>query len=215
MTTPPTVKEDAAVPVEATTEQLEESATAEVAESAEAELEPPDAAEPEKGGPVRRRLSWSRVMAFGVLPALALVLAVTAGFFKWQDSSVRDAEVARTESVQAAKDGTTALLSYKPDSVEKDLNAARDRLTGAFKDSYTSLTHDVVIPGAKQKLISAAATVPATASVAADPQHAVVLVFVDQTVNVGASAPTDTASSVRVTLDKVDGRWLISGFDPV
>jgi Mce-associated membrane protein len=51
--------------------------------------------------------------------------------------------------------------------------------------------------------------------VSADPRHAVVLVFVNQTVVVGQTAPTDTASSVRVTLDKVGDRWLISKFDPV
>jgi Mce-associated membrane protein len=32
---------------------------------------------------------------------------------------------------------------------------------------------------------------------------------------VGQDAPTDTASSVRVALDKVGDRWLISKFDPV
>ena len=32
---------------------------------------------------------------------------------------------------------------------------------------------------------------------------------------IGQDAPTSTASSVRVTLDKVGGRWLISQFDPV
>jgi Mce-associated membrane protein len=73
----------------------------------------------------------------------------------------------------------------------------------------------VVIPGATQKQISAVATVPAAASVSATENHAVVLVFVNQTVTVGTGAPTDTASSVRVTLDKVADRWLISGFDPV
>ena len=73
----------------------------------------------------------------------------------------------------------------------------------------------MVIPGAKEKQISAVATVPAAASVSADLNHAVVLVFVNQTVVVGTEAPTDTASSVRIGLDKVDGRWLISKFDPV
>jgi len=117
--------------------------------------------------------------------------------------------------VHAAVDGTVALLSYRPDTVEKDLDAAKSRLTGTFLDAYTSLTHDVVIPGAKQKQVSAVATVPAAASSAASPTHAVVLEFVDQAVTVGQSAPTNSASSVRVTLDKVDGRWLISQFDPV
>ena len=129
---------------------------------------------------------------------------------------MRDSDDRRAiESMQAAKDSTIALLSYKPDTVEQQLGAARDLLTGEFRDSYTSLTNDVVIPGAKQKQISAVATVPAVASVSANPSHAVVLVFVNQTVIVGQDAPTDTASSVRVTLDKVGDRWLISKFDPV
>jgi Mce-associated membrane protein len=99
--------------------------------------------------------------------------------------------------------------------VEQQLTAARDLLTSDFRDQYTSLTNDVVIPGAKQKQVSAVATVPAVASVSAKPNHAVVLVFVNQTVTVGQDAPTDTASSVRVTLDKLGDRWLISKFDPV
>ncbi len=163
----------------------------------------------------RRRLGWPRLLAFGVLPAVALLLAMGAGYLKWQYGSTQTADTARIESVQAAKDSTVALLSYRPDSVEKELAAARDRLTGDFRDSYTSLTNDVVIPGAEQKQISAVATVPAAASVSANESHAVVLAFVNQTVTVGDGAPSDTASTVKVTLDKIDGRWLISGFEPV
>lgn len=158
---------------------------------------------------------WRRVLVYGVLPALALLLALGAGYLKWFDGSVRGAQLARIESVRAATDSTVALLSYQPDTVEKDLSAARDRLTGNFKDTYTSLTHDLVIPGARQKHISAVATVPAAGSVSAAQNHAVVLVFVDQTVIVGNDAPTSTASSVKVTLDRIGGRWLIAGFDPV
>jgi Mce-associated membrane protein len=161
------------------------------------------------------RTDWSRVLAYGVLPGLALVLALIAGYLKYVDNSVRDSDVAHMESMQAAKDSTVAMLSYKPDSVEAQLNAARSLLTGNFQDSYTSLINEVVIPGAKQKQISAVATVPAAASVSAEANHAVVLVFVNQTVVVGADAPTDTASSVRVTLDKHGDKWLVSEFQPV
>jgi Mce-associated membrane protein len=181
-------------------------------EATETADETSESAEPEKP---TRSIQWARVFAFGVLPAVALLLALGAGYLKWMDNSVRNSETARIESMQAAKDSTIALLSYKPDTVEQQLGAARDLLTGDFRDSYTSLTHDVVIPGAKQKQISAVATVPAVASVSAKPNQAVVLVFVNQTVIVGKDAPTDTASSVRVTLDKVGDRWLISKFDPV
>jgi Mce-associated membrane protein len=180
---------------------------------ADTEVDQPDHDEPPASA--WRRIRWSRVIAYGLLPALALLLASAAGFLKWQDASVRDAQLARTESVQAATDGTIALLSYRADTVQKDLEAARGRLTGTFLNAYTSLTHEVVIPGAKQKQISAVATVPAAASISASADHATVLLFVNQTVIIGQDAPTNSASSVRVTLDKVGGHWLISGFDPV
>jgi len=181
------------------------------ADTAAADLEPRD--QDRRTG--KRRLNWSRMLAYGVLPALALTLAMAAGMLKYLDSSARDNDIAGLESVQAAKDATVALLSYRPDSVEQQLGAARNLLTGNFRDAYMSLTKDVVIPGAKQKQISAQASVPAAAAVTANPNHAVALVFVDQIVIIGTGAPTDTASTVRVTLDKVRGRWLISGFEPV
>jgi len=202
------VKDEITVPADT----VEDDAADKADEPTETADEASESAGPEEP---KRRIHWPRVFAFGVLPAVALLLALSAGYLKWMDNSVRDSEIARDQSVQAAKDGTIALLSYKPETVEQQLGAARDLLTGDFRDSYTSLTNDVVIPGAKQKQISAVATVPAMASVSADPRHAVVLVFVNQTVIVGQDAPTDTASSVRVTLDKIGDRWLISKFDPV
>lgn len=154
------------------------------------------------------------VVAYLLVPLLVMIMAVGAGFLKYRETSVRLADSAAISSVQAAKEGTVALLSYRPETVQATLTAARDLLTGQFRDSYTSLTDDVVIPGAKQKRISAMATVPAASSVTASESHAVVLVFVDQSVIVGNDAPTSTASALQVTLDKVGDRWLISGFDP-
>ncbi len=198
------------------TDETTEAAEATPIEESEA-AEPTEPAEESEGaqGATTRPAGWSRIVAFAVLPALALGLALGAGYLKWRDNTVRDGQVAAVSSVQAARDSTIALLSYTPDKVDQQLGAARDLLTGEFRDSYTSLTNDVVIPGAKQKQITAVATVPAAASVSATPQKAVVLVFVNQTVTVGQDAPTDTNSSVRVTLEKVDNRWLISEFDPV
>ena len=212
-----TVVEQTTVPADADVEQTEETTADELTEKADEPTETADepaTTEPEK---LHRRVNWSRVVAYGLLPGLALALAMAAGFLKWQDNSVRHSETAGIESVQAAKDTTIEMLSYQPDSVEQDLNDARSLLTGDFRDQYTSLVNDVVIPGAKEKQISAVASVPegGAASVSAEPDHAVVLVFVNQTVVVGQDAPTDTASRVRVTLDKVDDRWLISKFDPV
>jgi Mce-associated membrane protein len=191
----------------------EGEAEAEAAISDEADAE--DEAQEGKPAKAKLRISWPQVVAYGLLPGLALVLAAAGGFLKWQDSSARAAQLARIESVAAAKDSTIALLSYKSDTVEKDLEAAKNRMTGAFKESYSQLINDVVIPGAKKGHISTTASVPAAASVSATANHAVTLLFVNQTAVVDKDPPTDTVSSVRVTLDKVAGRWLISGFDPV
>jgi Mce-associated membrane protein len=178
---------------------------------ARADTEGSDGANP----PRRWRTRVSRVLAYIILPGLALLLAVAAGYLKWVDSTARDAGVYRAQSVRAAVDSTIAMLSYRPDTVTQNLAAARDRMTGSFRDSYSSLTHDVVIPGAEQRQISAVATVPAAASVSATATRAVVLVFVDQTTIIGSSPPSDSTSSVRVTLEKVNDKWLISAFEPI
>lgn len=216
-------KEQTAVPIKTTT-ATEDSTSTEYSAIADLDGETNDLGDAERcdepeaeeapRGRTNRRIVYKRALTYVVLPGLALLLTLAAAFLKWQDSNTRDAAAAAIESVQAARDSTVALLSYRSDTVEKDLGAARDRLTGDFKGAYTSLTDDVVIPGAKQKQITAVATVPAAASVSATPDHAVALVFVNQSTVVGSGAPTGTASSVQVTLDKINGRWLISGFDP-
>ena len=202
------VEDDA---MESEDELSSESDTARNPDDSETERNSSDGEPAKKRRPVNR----SKVFAFVVLPALALLLTCAAGYLKWQNMSDHSGAIARVEAVAAAKDTTIALLSYKPDTAEKDLDAARDRLTGTFKDSYTQLTHDVVIPGAKEKHITASATVPAAASVKATPNHAVVLLYVNQTTVVGSDAPSDSVSTVRVTLDNVHGRWLVSEFDPI
>lgn len=214
----PETPETESTDVESTAVELDE--TVELAEPDDTIDAPADAdADADAGevaaAPARPGIAWGRVLAYGILPGLALILGLIAGYLKWEDNSVRDGDQARIESVQVAKDSTVALLSYKPDTVEQQLTDARALLTGQFQDEYTKLVTEVVIPGAQEQQIAAVATVPAAASVSADPNKAVVLVFVNQTVVVGGGTPTDTASSVRVTMEKHGESWLISEFDPV
>ena len=180
------------------------------------ETEAAEAAAEAAAAPVERgsRFSWTRLLVVA-LPALALIIALGVGYLKWLDGAARESLAAAEASVRAASESTIAILSYKPETVDRDLKAAAERLTAGFRQQYTQLVNDVVAPGAKQQHITAVATVPAAASVSATGKHAVVLVFVDQTTTIGNDAPTQTTSSVRVSLEKVDGRWLISQFDPV
>ena len=205
-------RQESSAPVQAAADNDEPT---DVCDEAEAADEVDHAEAPEAPGEPVGRFSWKRIFAYGALPALALVLAIVAAVLKWPAGSAAESQAAGTQSTQAAKESTIAMLSYRPDTVDKDLPAAAKRMTGKFRDDYTQLINDVVIPGAKQKKISSVATVPAAASVSATENHAVVMLFVNQTIVIGDDTPTDTASSVRVTLDKVHDRWLVSHFDPV
>ncbi len=160
-----------------------------------------------------KSVNWSRVLVYGLLPTFVLLLAVSAGLLKWKDSSIRSLELARSQSVKAAKDSTDAILTFRYDTIDHDVAATREKLTGGFLDTYTKRTQQQAIPDAKQQRFVASATVPAAAPETVTPNHAVVLVFVSQTVKLGDSPPTVTGSSARVTLDKIGGRWLTSDFD--
>lgn len=212
MTALTTREEDSAVSEEKADDLAERDDLADAAEAAdEADLLDADDEGPTKE---RARIGWARLLV-AALPALVLILALGVGYLKWLDGKERESRIAAEQSVKAASESTIAILSYKPETVDQDLRAAADRLTADFRQQYTQLVTDVVAPGAKQQHITAAATVPAAASVIATGKQAVVLVFVDQITTIGNDPPTQSTSSVRVTLDKIDGKWLISQFDPV
>ncbi|WIM89342.1 hypothetical protein PT015_07840 [Candidatus Mycobacterium wuenschmannii] len=172
------------------------------------------AEEPEGDKSSRGRLSRTPVL-FILLPAVAVLLGAAVGYLTWRDYAAQEARASIDQSIRAASETTVAILSYKPETVDEDLKSAGDRLAEPFRQEYTQLVKDVVAPGAKEQHITAVATVPFAASISASRNHAAVLVFVDQTTTIGNDPPTQSTSSVRVTLEKVDGRWLISQFDPV
>ncbi len=156
---------------------------------------------------LRRRLAGA-VIATGLI--------VASAWLAWDGTARRGAERAGGDAVEVARESIVAILSYRPDTAEEDLStAARERLTGRFLDDYSQLITTVVVPNAIQKDVTASARVPAAAVVSAAADRAVLLVYVDQTTAVGEESPTQTNSSVRVTMERVDGRWLIAGFDQI
>jgi Mce-associated membrane protein len=169
-----------------------------------------------KGDRVRRGAGkyWAAI-------ALALSLVAGAGlatwmfFFVYQPDRQMDA-AATTSAIKAASDGAVALLSYSPESLDKDFATAKSKLTGSFLSYYTQFTEQIVAPAAKQKSVKTQASVVRAALSEIHPDRAVVLVFINQTTE-SADRPDASFinSAVRVTMQKVDGGWLISSFDPV
>jgi Mce-associated membrane protein len=170
-------------------------------------------------GIVRR----SARVAVGRIGAILLVVALltSAGaaawlYFKEYRPDQLTNGAAANVALDAAKNGTVALLSYSPESLDKDFAAAKSQLTGEFLSYYTQFTEQIVTPAAKQKAVKTSAAVVRAAVSEMHPDSAVVLVFINQ--NTTSKENPDgafAASAVKVGLKKIDGTWLISSFDPV
>jgi len=164
---------------------------------------------------VRRR----SIPVIPVVLALALVAAgLLAGwlyFTQYRPDTQTNNAVAESV-VNAARDGTVALLSYKPDTLNQDFAAAKSHLTGDFLNYYDQFTKQVVTPAAQSKAVTTTAQVVGAAASELEPDKAVVLIFVNQvTTSKERPDPSMASSSVKVSLTKVHGQWLIAKFDPV
>ncbi|MGW4097169.1 hypothetical protein [Mycobacterium sp. NPDC004974] len=171
--------------------------------------EPTD--EPAEATPSRAR---SRVGLPVVLATVALVLALTCAVLRWLTVSQAESDTARNESVQAAKEITAEMLSYETETAEQQLTAARDRMTGEFLGTYSAMIGEV-IPAAHAQQIAAVAEVLRAGVVSAKPDRAELVLFVNQSVQVGNHMPQKTPSVARATMVKVDDRWLMSEYEPV
>ena len=58
----------------------------------------------------KRPIVWKRVFAYGVLPALALTVALAAGYLKWLGGSAQDSAALRAETVRIGSEDAVALL---------------------------------------------------------------------------------------------------------
>lgn len=186
-------------------------------DSAAPEINGPDDAGHQRLRPVdcTPRARLARFTAAFLLPALAVSATLAAGYFKYQNETAENTATAGAEALTAARETTTAILAYTPDTVEQTLAAARERLTGQFHDEYIDLMNSVVIPGAKERRVVTVTAVTAAGIIHAEPDTAIALLYVNQSATAGTAPPTDSATTVKVTLNKVDGRWLVSGFEPI
>ena len=167
--------------------------------------------------PELRRLSRVKLLA-ATLVSLLLISGGLAGwlyFSQYRPDEQTDSSAAAA-AVAAARDGTVAMLSYSPDSLDRDFATAKSHLTGDFLTYYDQFTQQIVTPAAKEKALRTTAQVMGAAASELRPDSAVVLVFVNQsTTSKDKPDPAMAASTVRVSLTKVDGTWLITKFDPV
>ncbi|MCV7349041.1 hypothetical protein H7K15_02660 [Mycobacterium parmense] len=206
---------DEAAPEE-TADDPEEEFALEAEEDAEEDEE-----RPAPVGRVRRGLRRVRGGGKAVSVILIALLLITAGVATWlyfkeyRPDQQTNSGVAATVA-GAASDGTVAVLSYSSDSLDQDFANARSHLAGDFLNYYNDFTQQVVTPAAKQKSLKTTAHVTGAAVSELHPDSAVVLVFVDQTTTIKDNPqPSMALSSVLVHMNRINGNWLITKFNPV
>jgi Mce-associated membrane protein len=183
--------------------------------------EDPDADDGSPGESVWRRRR-PRELRVQLLTVILVVLLLIAGatatwlfFAQYRPDQQTDQSV-ETAVLKAASEGTVAVMSYAPDTLDSDFASARSHLTGNFLDYYNQFAEQVVAPASKQKQLKATAHVRGSAVSELRPDSAVVLILVDQTMTAKDNPnPSMAPSSVLVSLIRVNGNWLITKFEPV
>lgn len=156
-------------------------------------------------------------MAKQVLVVLALVALVLSGavfYLLHRVNDARAADEAGDEAISAARAHAQDLLSYDYRSLDSDFQRGLAATTGGFHKQYQQTTSQLVRPQAtKQKVIVQAAVMNAGLISAGD-DNATVLLFVDRvTTKAGQKKPTFNQDRVRMSMTKVNGKWLVSKLD--
>lgn len=164
------------------------------------------AEEPAATAATASRDSIKRLIAIGVLS----VLIATIGALGWQVWQQHQVDKAAKEGQRAAVAYAQVLTSIDSNKVDENFKEVIDGATGEFKDMYSQSSVEL-----RQLLVENKATahgvVVDSAVQEASKNKVVVLLFVDQSVsNTKLPDPRIDRSRMKMTLEKVDGRWRAS-----
>ncbi|OBJ64630.1 tetratricopeptide repeat protein [Mycobacterium asiaticum] len=165
----------------------------------------------DKGGkPKRFRRGWSQYLRRSLMPLLLVASLALSGFLGWKLWQQHQIQAAGEQAQQAAVKYAQVLTSIDSNNVDENFRQVLDGATGEFKDMYTQSSVQL-----RQLLIDNKATahgVVVDSAIASETTNrVVVLVFIDQTVaNMAVPDPRIDRSRIKMTMEKVDGRWRAS-----
>jgi len=149
----------------------------------------------------KRALPWVAAVAVGVVVAVA----AWEGWLLYQQ---HEKDVAAEQALDAATKYAVVLTSIDTNALDQNFDEVLNGSTGEFKDMYTKSSTQL-----RQLLVDNKAAAhgvvidAAVKSVTTDKVE--VLLFVDQSVsNLAAPDPRIDRSRIKMTMEKVDGRWL-------
>jgi Mce-associated membrane protein len=154
-------------------------------------------------GRVRRASRW-------VIAVVLIGIAAGTCLEAWLLIQHRQTTDASRQALSAATKFADVLITVDTNAVDKDFGDVLNGSTGEFKDMYGKSSTEL-----RQLIVdnkaAAHGTVVDAAVESATKNRVVVLLFIDQSVsNQAAPDPQIDRSRVRMTMEKVDDRWLAS-----
>lgn len=152
---------------------------------------------------IRPAIRWAAAVVF--------VAAVTvAGYEGWLLFAQHEKDVAARQALAAAQNYAVTLTSTDPNAIDRNFTDILNGATGDFKEMYTKATsrlRKVLI----DNKVTTHGTVTDSAVKSATPNKVDVLLVVRQSVSNSATPePRTDLTTVTITMEKVDGRWLAS-----
>lgn len=145
----------------------------------------------------------------GGLGVLAAGLVVVAGWTWTASADGGEGTAAAREAQVAAERAVVPVLSYDYRHLDDDQRAAEATMTGKYRQEYDKL-FTVLQENAPQTRTEVSAEVVASGIVRASDDRVQVLVFVDRpTTNKLTTEPVVYKDQVTVSMQRVDGEWLV------
>ncbi|ALL79715.1 hypothetical protein AD006_31705 (plasmid) [Pseudonocardia sp. EC080610-09] len=154
---------------------------------------------------VRRR----RILLVAIGALAVLLLAASAVLYFVVVRPAQQTEQARVDGLAAARSAVEQVLTYQPASQGPDLERARSLVTGDFGNQFDMVLDTVVRP-ALEGGVGTRTVVTRAGVVSADTDRVTALLYLTQEASRGDETPRTNAGRAEVTVQRVDGRWLVS-----
>lgn len=167
-------------------------------------------------GRVRRSAHARPVRAVRISAGVLAALAVLAGLLWYQTERYAQLDSARTEAVAAADEAVVQLTSYSFRSLDRHVEQTRDLVTGVFAGEYAAFVTGSVAPTATDRQIVVRTLVLTSSVIDSAPDEVELLMTIEQQSEAKLNPGIETAlTDLRVSMEKHDGRWLVSKLTPL
>lgn len=171
----------------------------------------PRASDPTAGG--ARRVLVPGWLLIG-LAALTLVVAGAAGYLAVRVPSDQSVADATTAARSAAERAVVPILSYDAAHIDESRAAARPYLTGSYRTEYDKIFDGIIAENAPATKTVLKADLVRSSIVRSGDDRVQVFVLVNQTrTNKEETRPQIYKNWVTMTMENVDGDWLVAGMD--